>query len=140
MAFLLWKMTQGTQGTICSPDLVTSALIRGAAWDAEPEIRVHVCNHSCTFLKKVQQNKQRSTFDTDTPNTQSLGPQSILSSLHSQDKPFCCGAELGFQILGERVRVAAGSQLTVGHDAQSHLILRLPGHFVARKLHKSLPC
>lgn len=57
MVFLLWKMIQGTQGMIFSPDLVNSALIRGAGWDAEPEIRVNVCNHSSIFLKKIQQNQ-----------------------------------------------------------------------------------
>lgn len=89
-------MIQGTRGTICFADSVTSVLIRGAGWDAEPEIRVRVCNHSCIFLKKIQQDKQRNTFDTDhagegaspgTPNTQSLGPQSILTSLHTGINP-----------------------------------------------------
>lgn len=39
-AFSLWKMIQGTRGRIFLADLVTSALSRGAGWDAEPEIRI----------------------------------------------------------------------------------------------------
>lgn len=138
-------MIRGTQGTIFFPRF---GHLRVDQRDRLAYIARDQGSHGQPHLKKIQQNRQRSAFDTDhtgvgaspgTPNTQSLGLQGILSSLHTQDKPFC-GAQLGFQALGERVCVAAGSQVTVGHDAQCHLVLRLPWHFVACKLHKSLPC